>query len=151
MPANQDAASPIRMPACTLVDSMPDHDFTPDSPLRLIQTTPVLHVGDIVQSLAYFTGVLGWACNFTWGNPVDYAGVRLRDTVLHLAQTEPTSDRRGKATVYLFVGSGLDEYFALIAAAGAIILSPPTPQPYGMREFTIADPDGNRIHFGMET
>jgi uncharacterized glyoxalase superfamily protein PhnB len=31
---------------------------------------------------------------------------------------------------------------------GAIILAPPTDRPYGMREFTVATPDGHRFVIG---
>jgi hypothetical protein len=32
---------------------------------------------------------------------------------------------------------------------GALILGPPTDKPYGMREFTVATPDGYRLVVGQ--
>ena len=42
----------------------------------------------------------------------------------------------------------VDDYWALSREMGAQVLSPITDQPYGLRDFTIADPDGFGIRFG---
>ena len=42
----------------------------------------------------------------------------------------------------------VDAYWALSQDLGARVLSPITDQPYGLRDFTIADPDGFGIRFG---
>ncbi len=42
----------------------------------------------------------------------------------------------------------VDEYWALSREMGARVLSPITDQSYGLRDFTIADPDGFGIRFG---
>ena len=43
---------------------------------------------------------------------------------------------------------GVDELHARCEAAGATFVSPLTTQPWGMRDFVVADPDGNRIAIG---
>ena len=42
----------------------------------------------------------------------------------------------------------VDDYWALAQEMGARVLCPITDQPYGLRDFTIADPDGFGIRFG---
>ena len=42
----------------------------------------------------------------------------------------------------------VDAYWALSREMGARVLSPITDQSYGLRDFTIADPDGFGIRFG---
>jgi len=42
----------------------------------------------------------------------------------------------------------VDDYWALSQELGARVLSPITDQPYGLRDFTIADPDGFGVRFG---
>ena len=42
----------------------------------------------------------------------------------------------------------VDDYWALVQEMGARVLWPITDQPYGLRDFTIADPDGFGIRFG---
>ena len=41
----------------------------------------------------------------------------------------------------------VDDYWALSREMGARVLSPITDQPYGLRDFTIADPDGFGVRF----
>ena len=41
----------------------------------------------------------------------------------------------------------VDDYWALIWEMGVPVLSPITDQPYGLRDFTIADPDGFGVRF----
>ena len=40
-----------------------------------------------------------------------------------------------------------DDYWALAREMGVRVLSPITDQPYGLRDFTIADPDGFGVRF----
>jgi len=42
----------------------------------------------------------------------------------------------------------VDAYWTLSREMGAHVLSPITDQSYGLRDFTIADPDGFGIRFG---
>ena len=42
----------------------------------------------------------------------------------------------------------VDDYWALAQEMGARVLCPITSQSYGLRDFTIADPDGFGIRFG---
>lgn len=48
---------------------------------------------------------------------------------------------------YLLV-EDVDRLHEEIAARGAGILSAPTTEPWGLREFSIRTPDGHRIKFG---
>ena len=41
----------------------------------------------------------------------------------------------------------VDDYWALSREMGARVLSPITDQPYGLRDFTMADPDGFGVRF----
>ena len=44
----------------------------------------------------------------------------------------------------------VDDYWALSQELGAQILSPITDQSYGLRDFTIADPDGFGVRFATQ-
>jgi uncharacterized glyoxalase superfamily protein PhnB len=43
----------------------------------------------------------------------------------------------------------VDALHADLAARGANVLKPPQDYAYGMRDFDVADPDGNQLTFGM--
>jgi len=51
--------------------------------------------------------------------------------------------------VFIFCDE-VDSYFADIKSKGAIVKFAPMDEPYGMRDFMIADPDGNHLNFGCE-
>jgi catechol 2,3-dioxygenase-like lactoylglutathione lyase family enzyme len=115
------------------------------------QTTPVFHVKNLTKSLAYYTGVLGFKPVFSWGTPPFYAGVSYKSVVIHLNQAPDAKDRRGKGAVYIFVSSGVDRYYGKVVKAGAkIIGAPPQWYEYGLKDFKLADPDGNWLSFGEE-
>ena len=45
----------------------------------------------------------------------------------------------------------IDDYCNQIKRKGAIVKVEPENRPYGMRDFTVLDPDGNHLSFGTET
>lgn len=65
------------------------------------------------------------------------------DTELHLAQSEKTH----KTVAYFFL-HGVQEYYDLVKDKGPQIIEEIQDQPWGMREFEVADPDGNAVIFG---
>jgi len=108
---------------------------------------PVFPVADIKASHAYYTGALLFRTGFEWADsdaePVRYLIVINGDCELHLtasAQTRPTY-------AYFFVAN-VEAYFGAVKAAGATITEELSDQPWGMREFEVSDPDGNRLLFG---
>lgn len=59
----------------------------------------------------------------------------------------PWTSTPGSGATYV-VTDRVDELFARVKEAGAEILSEPTDQDYGSREFGLRDPEGNRWSFG---
>lgn len=117
------------------------------SPPRLAAVAPVFHVSDLAASMAYYRDCLKFESRFEWSDSdngtVRYAIVCRDDVELHLAQT----DEAKAATAYCFV-DGIDTYYALACEGAANITHPIVDQPWQMREFGIADPDGNVLYFG---
>jgi len=68
------------------------------------------------------------------------------DVELNLA---PRGDNgaRGASRVAIRL-TEVDEYHEECRRNGATILRSPVDQAYGMREFSVADPSGNRLDFG---
>jgi catechol 2,3-dioxygenase-like lactoylglutathione lyase family enzyme len=108
---------------------------------------PVLQVSDLSRSLKYYTEVLGFAEDFRFG---EYAGVRNGDALLHLcAHTIHTRPIGGGAA--FVICDEVENYHKEIRAKGAIVNVKPDDRHYGMKDFTVLDPDGNHINFGCET
>ena len=113
----------------------------------LTGAAPVLSVTDLSAALAYYEQALGFEVTFRWGEPVTYACLCRDEVQLHLAPASLTGKVAGQGQLCLFVRD-VDAIHAELAARGARILKPPHSYDYGMREFDLLDPDGNRLIYG---
>lgn len=77
-----------------------------------------------------------------WGNGMVMLGSKGRGGVFDAAM-----DDAGPAGVYVVVPDP-DAHHARAAAAGMAILTPPTDQDYGSRDYMARDPEGNVWTFG---
>lgn len=111
--------------------------------------TPVFTVDDVAAALDHYTRVLGFTVAWTWGEPAERAAVR-RDGVEIMLSRRGTADDHGPSRAYVQV-RGIDALHATMAAAGAAIEVGLGDRGYGMRDFHIVDPGGNRISFGEAT
>jgi uncharacterized glyoxalase superfamily protein PhnB len=107
----------------------------------------VLGVREVSAAVAYYRDVLGFTVEFTWSDPPDYAGLRLGAACLHLAKAV-TAVRQGRVC---FFCTGLDSLHQQLIRNGATVTRPITEEPYGMREFWIADLEGHELIFGEPT
>jgi uncharacterized glyoxalase superfamily protein PhnB len=117
---------------------------------ELCAVAPVFVVKDLPRAVEHYRDVLGFAVRFTYGEPVLYTGVERDALVLHLQAAGRTKRQPGQSSVYVFV-SDVDALHAELKAKGALVQGEPQDYPYGMRDFSINDPDGNQLSFGMET
>ncbi len=60
----------------------------------------------------------------------------------------PPPTGRPQANVRVMVPD-VDRYWALVQALGAPILAPIADRDYGLRDFTVIDPDGFGVRFGI--
>jgi uncharacterized glyoxalase superfamily protein PhnB len=56
----------------------------------------------------------------------------------------------GGSTASIFCDE-IDSYYEEIKKNGAIVKVKPDDRSYGMRDFTVLDPDGNHLCFGCES
>lgn len=112
--------------------------------------TTVLVVRDVAAAVDYYRDVLGFPVDFTYGEPVFYAGVRHGAVSLHLHAAARAPRQPGHGSAYVFIDD-VDAYYAQITARGAKTEGPPVNEPYGLRDFGALDPDGNRLIFASPT
>ena len=110
----------------------------------------IMTVRDIQQSLAYYRDKLGFETAFEYGEPTYYAGLRSGDVKLHLVASHRTTRQPGNGAVTIFVDD-VDGLHADLQKRGAKILKAPANYDYGLRDFDVADLDGNMLFFGMES
>jgi lactoylglutathione lyase len=119
--------------------------------------TPNLVVSNLDRSLTFYRAVLGFSVVTTVPDQAPYAFAWMqRDTVNVFLNTEASAQLTTSAgTNTLFItleatdrASGVDALFASVKDR-APVLMPLTDQFYGMREFTIKDPDGYIVTFAQ--
>jgi len=106
---------------------------------------PELPVGDLERARSYYCDRLGF--EKAWALP-EIAAV----------------SRKGQATIFFRLSSlpivpqshwiyaeDLDGTFEEMQAAGATIVDPLSVKPWGMRQFTVRDPDGHQFHIHHDT
>jgi catechol 2,3-dioxygenase-like lactoylglutathione lyase family enzyme len=111
---------------------------------RLESVTPRLPVHDVEAALTFYCRQLGFRVEWRWGNPVSHAQV-CRDAIAVDLIASPAG-RHGPAMAYIHV-SGVDAYFTELKLRN-VALGQLGERPYGMRDFELVDPWGNRLAFG---
>ena len=109
--------------------------------------TPRLPVSDVEKAITFYVDQLGFALGWKWGNPLTHANV-CRDSIALDLIASP-ADRKGTAMAYVQL-SGVDAYFSELKGRN-VVLGDIGNRPYGMRDFEVVDPCGNRLAFGEPT
>jgi catechol 2,3-dioxygenase-like lactoylglutathione lyase family enzyme len=92
----------------------------------------------------YYVERLGFRPGFLWGDPPAFAGVDLGKVRIFL---EGGASIPGAGTAFFDVGD-VDELHAYHQARGATLVSELGDRPYGVRDYTVHDLDGNALTFG---
>jgi uncharacterized glyoxalase superfamily protein PhnB len=104
----------------------------------------ILHVSDLAASVKFYKEILGFTDDFKHDH---YVGLKIGEAPIHLTDMKSSRGPIGMGTVYFFCDE-VDSYYAQIKAKGADLQGEPENQFYGMRDFIVADPDGNHLAFG---
>ena len=105
----------------------------------------ILIVADVSASIDFYTAKLGFRRDFTQGDPPTFGGVSFGDNAqLFLERGTPSPSGCG---LYYVVNSA-DAMCERCRAAGVTIAIEPADRGYGLRDFSIYDPDGYYVTFG---
>jgi uncharacterized glyoxalase superfamily protein PhnB len=117
---------------------------------RILGSRCVLAVRNLEVSTRYYVEVLGFS-----RDPIEAKGWSFlsRDgfhVMLGECPDEPPAGALGDHSyfVHLLVDS-VDDYYREVAARGASIRAAPADKPWGLREFSLATPDGHRMVIGQ--
>ena len=107
---------------------------------------PEIPVSSIEAAKKYYVNCLGFS--FDWGDDEGgIAGISQGQSRIFLTNTafREGYGNRGPVLIWFNVNSKaeVDELHARWRNAGAKIVFPPEDKPWKLREFTVADPDGN--------
>ena len=112
---------------------------------RVTKLFPVFSVRDLSEALDYYRDKLGFTISWTWGDPVSRAGVALDDVEIQL-EAAGLGAPPGPSVVYCHM-TGVNAYYEACRGRGPIVAMELTDRPWGMRDFRVVDPSGNRIGF----
>ncbi len=117
--------------------------------LRLTAFTPSLTVNDLAKSLAFYTGALGFVVGQEWKDGEVLRGAMLKAGACELAVSQDDwklgADRRKGAgfRVWCDTIQDIDAIAARLKAAGHSLTEEPADHTaYGVRSFSVDDPDG---------
>ena len=129
----------------------------------LKQISPLLQVRDLAASVAFYAQKLGFRTGSTEGG---FSVIRRDDCVIYLAQKTKDADVTNKAAraaddgwcsydLHIHCQPGtLDALYEEFRARGVPMHEDfeagPVTRPYGIRDFSVIDPDGYEIVFGEE-
>lgn len=124
--------------------------------MRLRSAAPGFTVNDIEKSLGWYRDVLGFTVGDRWEHEGKLAGVELvaGGVTFMLGQDDWAKGRDRKKgegfRIYCSTVQDVDRLAERIKACGGTLLQEPRDQPWGMRDFAVADPDGFKITIAKE-
>jgi len=109
---------------------------------RIGPPVPELPVEDVERAQKYYRDVLGFAIG--WIDPEKGIGAVSRDdaVIFFRRTTAPFVP-----AVHWIFADEVDQTYRELRASGAKIVEPLEQKPWGLRQFTVDDLDGNRFYF----
>lgn len=94
----------------------------------------------------WYRDKLGFTISFRWEEPASYVVTHKEEVVsVHFSKTD--KENLQPCLLYIFCHD-VDAMYGELKDNGVEQLSEPEDQDYGMRDFEVVDPWGNRITFG---
>lgn len=114
-----------------------------NNPLTALSTpVPELPVTDVVRAQEYYRDVLGF--EIAWLEPNECIGAVLRTPITIFFRRR---ERPFEAAVHWIFVPDIDSTYEEMKSLGANIVDPLELKPWGIRQFTLDDADGNRFYF----
>jgi len=103
------------------------------------EATPILNVKDLAASIEYYVNKLGFAKNWDWGEPPDFASISRGKVEIFLCQ-----GGQGQPGMWMSIFmKDVDALYEEYKKSGAIIRKPPRNFPWETREMLVEDLDGH--------
>ncbi len=114
-------------------------------PIRWNHANPVLEVSDVPRAIAYYRDVFGLVAGWMWEDRIGGLYTEHNSIEIYLSRC----DRPSPSRLAVFVDDA-DAGYERYRAAGAEIVGEPKTEAWGLRGFTVRDPDGNLINVAHE-
>jgi catechol 2,3-dioxygenase-like lactoylglutathione lyase family enzyme len=110
---------------------------------QLRRALPQFPLDDVAKGVAYYRDILGFKIN----HAQDDLGVMDRDDITILL-IERTERHTGIGSCYVYINNA-DTLHAELSKRGANLQGEPVSHPWGLRDFSVLDLEGNQIWFGQ--
>lgn len=113
---------------------------------------PVIATDDIQKSITYYTEVLGFDLDFTYGNPHVFAGVKSGEVEIYFTHDPAYSgiikEKNLHPEIFIWV-SEATSLFQRHVAKGAELFEPLSDRPWGARQYVLRDINGYHLKFAQ--
>jgi len=108
----------------------------------IAQPVPELPVVDVERAQQYYRDVLGFEIGWLYPGS-DIGSVSRGNVAIFFRRRQEAFE----PVVHWIFAATIDATFAELQSSGAKIVEPLEKKPWGLRQFTIEDLDGNRFYF----
>ena len=109
------------------------------------RAVPVICTSDVEKTVAWFERTLGFKREWSLGEPAVYAGIRAGDAELYVSEDTALAaairERQFGPDIFLWV-TGIDEVYREHLARGVEIVQELNTRPWGLRQYSIREPNG---------
>ena len=109
---------------------------------KIGQPVPELPVEDVERAQEYYRDALGFEIGWLYPGK-EIGAVSRGDVVIFFRRTKAPF----APAVHWVFADDVDESYSELKASGANIVEPLEQKPWGLRQFTVDDLDGNRFYF----
>lgn len=119
----------------------------PRIPGPIVKSEAILAVADVAATIRFYREKLGFTKEWLWDDPPTHGGIQWGevDIMFHL---DPELTKRVEGHEHYFHVKGVDDLYARHQKNGVPVISPLDRKPWGMREYTVRDPNGYHLIFG---
>jgi GNAT superfamily N-acetyltransferase len=115
--------------------------------VALTRSQAILAVADVVATVRFYREKLGFTDEWLWGEPPDFGGVQWGSVGVMFC-LQPALAAKVEGHQHAFMVSGIDQLHERHRQSGVQVLSPLEAKPWGLREYTVRDPNGYHLRFG---
>jgi catechol 2,3-dioxygenase-like lactoylglutathione lyase family enzyme len=121
---------------------MPSEESTPT---QWNHANPVLEVSDVARAIAFYRDVFGLIPSWMWEDRI--GGVHTDQSSIEIYVSRAEQPLPSRLAVFVDDADAAHEQYR---TAGAEIVGELKTQPWGLRGFTVRDPDGNLIDVAQQ-
>lgn len=109
---------------------------------KIAQPVPELPVEDVERAQAYYRDILGFEIGWLYPDK-EIGAVSRGDVAIFFRKTRAPFT----PAVHWVFADDVEASYSELKASGANIVEPLEQKPWGLRQFTVDDLDGNRFYF----